>query len=163
MDRAQPLESPASRSRALSGWSVEDGFDLDGFLAQALVARVATVSPAVAPVWYLWEKRAFWWLTGGWSRLPTLLERDPRVALVVDTCDLSTGEVLQVLAHGSAELLPFDPQRARRWGSRYLGPDERHWSRFADRVFHDPSARFVRLAPVALRARDLSYAASPND
>jgi len=143
------------------GWQVEDGFDLDAFLSQSLMARVATAGPSVRPVWYLWEDRAFWWLTGGWSRLPTLLERNPRVALVVDTCDLRTGNVLQVLARGSAELLPFDQHRARRWGSRYLGADERRWSRFADGVFHDPSTRFLRLAPTSLRARDLSYSPAP--
>ena len=140
-----------------NGWQVEAGFDLDGFLLQPLVARVAAAGPSIRPVWYLWEDRAFWWLTGGWSRLPGVLERDPRVALVVDTCDLSTCTVLQVIASGKVEELPFEAERARRWGSRYLGPDERNWSRFADSVFHDPTTRFLRLAPGRLRARDLSY------
>jgi len=58
-------------------------------------------------VWYLWEEDAFWWLTGGWSRLSALLERDPNVALVVDTCDLATGTVLQVVARGQTELVAF--------------------------------------------------------
>lgn len=141
----------------MSGWKVDDGFDLEGFLSQPLVARVAASGPSVRPVWYLWEERAFWWLTGGWSRLPDALEADARVALVVDTCDLSTGVVLQVIASGEADFLPFDAERARRWGSRYLGPDESHWGRFAESVFHDPTTRFLRLAPTTLRARDLSY------
>jgi Pyridoxamine 5'-phosphate oxidase len=37
-------------------WTVDDGFDLDGFLGQPLVARVATVGrsgPSVRAVWYL--------------------------------------------------------------------------------------------------------------
>lgn len=81
-------------------WHVQAGFDLDGFLGQPLVARVATVGPTwptVRPLWYLWEEHAFWWLTGEWSRLGQLLDHDPRVALVVDTCDLRSGEVLQVM------------------------------------------------------------------
>jgi nitroimidazol reductase NimA-like FMN-containing flavoprotein (pyridoxamine 5'-phosphate oxidase superfamily) len=151
-----PLE-PAS-FEAVSAWQTDDGFDLDAFLAQPLLARIATAGPTVRPVWFLWEERCFWWLTGQWSRLPALLARDPSVALVVDTCDLATGEVLQVTASGDAELLPFDAERARRWGARYLGPDERHWSRFAASVFADPSTRFIRLAPSRLRARDLSFA-----
>lgn len=141
-------------------WTVDDGFDLDGFLGQPLVARVATIGktgPSVRPVWYLWEGRAFWWLTGGWSGLGQLLERDPRVALVVDTCDLKRGEVLQVTARGRAELHPFEADRARRWGRRYLGPDESDWRRFQGEVFDDPTSRFVALAPTVLRARDLSY------
>ena len=141
-------------------WTLDDGFDLDGFLRQPLVARVATAGrtgPTVRPVWYLWEERAFWWLTGGWSKLGELLDRNPRVALVVDTCDLDSGEVLQVTARGTAEVHPFDADRVRRWGTRYLGPDERHWRPFQSSVFDDPSTRFVGLKPAALRARDLSY------
>ena len=139
---------------------VEDGFDIDGFLGKSLVARVATIGrngPTVRPLWYLWEEQSFWWLTGGWSKLRQLLERDPRVALVVDTCDLEHGEVLQVTARGTARIQPFDADRARRWGRRYLGPDERHWRRFQDGVFHDPTTRFVVLEPTVLQARDLSY------
>ena len=142
------------------GWAIEEGFDLDGFLAEPLLARVATlgrVGPTVRPLWYLWEDHVFWWLTGGWSKLGQLIDRDPRVALVVDTCDLDRGEVLQVNARGTAEVQPFDADRARRWGSRYLGPDQRHWRRFEDGVFNDPSTRFVVLEPTSLRASDLSY------
>lgn len=141
-------------------WSLDAGFDLDGFLGQPLVARVATIGqtgPSVRPLWYLWEGGTFWWLTGGWSKLAQLLEREPRVALVIDTCDLERGEVLQVTARGRAELHPFDADRARHWGSRYLGPDERHWRRFQGGVFDDPTTRFVALEPTVLRARDLSY------
>lgn len=134
-----------------------DPFDLDAFLARPLVARVATTGPTVRPVWYLWEEAAFWWLTGSWSRLSSLLEGDARVALVVDTCDLETGEVLQVVAEGTLDDRDFDLERARRWGTRYLGPDERAWGRFRAAVFDDPSTRFLRLAPASLRAKDLSY------
>ena len=139
------------------GWDVAAGFDLGTFLAQPLIARVATSGPTVRPLWYLWENREFWWLTGSWSRLTALLESDPRVALVVDTCDLAAGEVLQVTVRGNATIEPFDVERARRWGRRYLGENERHWRRFTDSVFGDPSTRFVRLTPSQLRARDLSY------
>lgn len=141
-------------------WAIEDGFDLDGFLRQPLVARVATVGrtgPTVRPLWYLWEGQAFSWLTGEWSKLGQLLEGDPHVALVVGTCDLYRGEVLQVTARGAAEVRPFNADRARRRGSRYLEPDERHWRRFQAASFDDPSTRFVVLKPTARRARDLSY------
>ncbi len=39
-------------------------FDLDVFLEQPLVARLATAGPLIRPVWFLWEEKAFWWLTG---------------------------------------------------------------------------------------------------
>lgn len=44
-------------------------FDIDAFLEQPLIARLATVGPTVRLVWFLWERQAFWWLTGSWSAL----------------------------------------------------------------------------------------------
>jgi hypothetical protein len=140
------------------GWQIDPGFDLDVFLAQPLVARVATTGPAVRPVWLLWEAGSFWWLTGPWTALAETLATDAEVALVVDTCDLSTGEVLQVVARGTAELAPFDPDRAIRKLSRYLGANMDHWDpRFRLENNRDPRIRFVRLTPRTLRARDLSF------
>jgi hypothetical protein len=133
-------------------------FDVDAFLAAPLVARVAAAGPSVRPVWFLWEDGAFWWLTGSWSRLPGLLADDPRLALVVDTCDLASGRTLQVTARGRAELRPFDADRARRKLRRYLGDDEERWDeRFRGGTFDDPTAAFVRLLPDALHARDVSF------
>jgi len=136
-------------------------FDVDAFLAQPLVARLAAAGPTVRPIWFLWEDAAFWWLTGGWSRIPALLERDPAVSLVVDTCDLSTGRTLQVTASGRAEVVAFDPARARRKLVRYLGSDEDRWDeRFRSGTFDDPSTRWARLVPDRLVVRDVSFSPS---
>ncbi len=86
-----------------------DDFDVDDFLAQPLVARVATNGPTVRPVWFLWEDGAFWWLTGSWSHLVEHLHDDPAVALVIDTCDLVTGQVRQVQAWGRLRWCPSMP------------------------------------------------------
>lgn len=142
-----------------------DPVDVDGLLAQPLMARVATCGdrgPTVRPVWFLWEGGAFWWLTGPWAVLPRHLERDPRVALVVDTCDVGTGEVVQITATGPAEQHPYDAERARRKLTKYLGPDESRWDagRFDVRDFSD-GAWFVRLEPASLTVRDLSYRPAP--
>jgi hypothetical protein len=137
---------------------IDPGFDLDGLLGQPLVARVAAAGPSVRAVWFLWEDGAFWWLTGGWSRLPSILKAEPRVALVVDTCDVATGEVLEVTATGDAEIYQLDPERACRILQRYLGGDPSRWpQRFKHGTFHDPATRMIRLEPTSLRARDLSY------
>lgn len=144
-------------------FEIDPGFDLEGFLAQPLVAHVATAGPTIRPIWYLWEDGCFWWLTGRWARLTELLRENPRVALAIDTCDLETGRVLQVIAAGEAEIVPFDPDRGRRKLLRYLGPDEELWDeRFTSGTFEDPSTRFARLAPATLRARDLSFAVGTN-
>ena len=80
------------------------------------------------------------------------------MALVVDTCDLATGEVLQLSAEGEAEIYQLDSGRARRLLRRYLGADESRWpARFKSGTFHDPTTRLIRLEPTRLRARDLSY------
>ena len=55
------------------------------------------------------------------------VKTDPTLAVTVDTCETSTGLVQQVIAHGSAELLPLDVPRGKRKLSRYLGLDETHW------------------------------------
>jgi hypothetical protein len=137
---------------------IEADFDLAPFLARPLVARVATAGPSVRAVWFLWEDGAFWWLTGGWSRLPSILKADPRVALVVDTFDVASGEVLQLSAEGEAEIYQLDTGRACRILERYLGSDPSRWpERFKRGTFHDPATRLIRLEPSRLRAEDLSY------
>jgi hypothetical protein len=142
-------------------------FDVDAFLARPLTARLATSGPTVRPVWYLWEERAFWVLTGPWTKLFQRVREDPRVALVVDDCELATGEVRQVIAHGRAGLRPFDVPRGRRKLSRYLGADESRWDpRFTGYLYDDPADRgthWLRLSPSFFRAHDLSYAPPAPD
>lgn len=140
-------------------------FDVDTFLRQPLTARLATSGPTVRPVWFLWEEGAFWVLTGPWTRLFTRVRDDPRVAVVVDECDLATGRVRQVIARGRAALVPFDVPRGRRKLARYLGPDETRWdTRFVRYLYDDPGERgttWLRLAPSSLSAKDLSYSVVP--
>jgi nitroimidazol reductase NimA-like FMN-containing flavoprotein (pyridoxamine 5'-phosphate oxidase superfamily) len=131
-------------------------FDIEAFLAKPLVARLATNGPTIRPLWYLWEDHAFWIITGEWSSLTARLRRDPHIALVVDTCDLTTGEVLQVTATGQATIEPYDQARADRKLRRYLGAEQDQWSeRFTDPA--NTGNAFIRLAPQQLTARDLSY------
>lgn len=141
-------------------WDIGPGFDLPGFLQVPRVARLATVwngEPRVRPVWYLFDERAFWWLTGPWSVIDQEIRVNPMVELVVDSCDLESGQVLQVRARGRAEASGYDHARAVEWAERYLGSDRNTWGRFAAEVFENPSTTFMRLAPDWLRARDLSW------
>jgi hypothetical protein len=73
------------------------------------------------------------------------------------TRSLARHEVIQVRARGRAERRPFDEVRARRWGTRYLGPDRTSWGRFAEGVFENPRTTFLRFEPSWLWARDLSW------
>jgi len=164
----QPLDPPADRRAALAlagalpsrRMTAEHPFDIDAFLGRPLLARVAAAGPSVRPVWFLWEDGAFWWITGAYARLPKILTSNPRVALVVDSCHLRTGEVRQVTARGDAVVVHFDPERARRKLVRYLGRNEDNWDpRFSVRYLSDPdqARRLVRLAPTQLTATDLSF------
>lgn len=121
--------------------------DVETFLARPLVARLATNGPTVRPVWFLWEDGAFWWITGAYARLPERLARDPEVALVIDTSDLSTGSVLQVTVTGRAEIVPMDPDRATRKLVRYLGSEVGTWPARFRGALTDPGARLAKLVP----------------
>lgn len=133
-------------------------FDIDSFLAQPLVARVATADPTVRPVWYLWEEGSFWWLTGSYARLADILDRSPSLALIIDTCDLTTGVVYQVRAKGAAKVVPLDLDKAVRKLTRYLGPDQTAWdARFRSSLYEDDATRMVRFTPEKLQALDLSF------
>ncbi|MEU1949360.1 pyridoxamine 5'-phosphate oxidase family protein, partial [Streptomyces sp. NPDC020125] len=108
---------------------------------------------------FLWEDHAFWVLTGPWARLAERLARDPVFELVVDSCDLATGTVHQVIARGRGRVVDFDTDRGRRKLTRYLGEREELWdARFSLRG--DPSARGTRwalLVPDTLWIADLSF------
>jgi nitroimidazol reductase NimA-like FMN-containing flavoprotein (pyridoxamine 5'-phosphate oxidase superfamily) len=136
-------------------------FDVDHFLARPLTARLATARPAIRPVWYLWEEERFWILTGPWSQVAAEVAADPTIALVVDTCDLTTGECLQVVTRGRGEVIAFDAPRGRRKLERYLGPDHAAWDeRFRQYLSADPEARWLRITPTWLTAKDLSFTPS---
>lgn len=111
----------------------------------------------------MWEDGYFWWLTGSWSALAQRLAGDPAVALVVDTCDLATGRVLQVVAAGVAEVVPLDRERAVRKLTRYLGGDLGSWpARFLEPL-DDPETRLIRLLPRRRpKLRDLSFRPTNN-
>lgn len=132
-------------------------FRVEELLDQPLVAHLATSGPTLRPIWFLWEDQAFWWLTGTWSHLPGRLTDDPRVGMVVDTCDLATGVVRQVRARGEAELHAYDPDRAYRKLRRYLGDDPEAWDRERFSLEAEEGDRFACLRPARLEAIDLSY------
>lgn len=87
-------------------------------------------APRCDPVWFLWEDGAFWWITGAYTKLPERLAQDPEVAIVIDTCDLDTGAVVQVMATGAAQVVPdgSGPGDMRKL-VRYLGSTHRDLAR----------------------------------
>lgn len=136
--------------------------DVDAFLGQPLVARVAVNSPAgptVRPVWFLFDDGVLWWLTGIYSRVSEWLRQDARAQIVIDTCDLDTGVVLAVTLTGRAEPRPMDAAIATRKLTKYLGADRDRWPQRFRAVLHAPSTNWlIALTPdTAPRLRDLSF------
>ena len=128
-------------------------FDVDAFLAEPLQAMVATNGPTVRPLWYQWEEGCFWMISGPWAKLFHRMQKDPEVSVLVDVCDIPKGRILQVIASGAVEIVPYDVPRARRMLYRYLGPDEASWSSKPDdyrgylRGDGPPGAVWLKLKP----------------
>jgi nitroimidazol reductase NimA-like FMN-containing flavoprotein (pyridoxamine 5'-phosphate oxidase superfamily) len=135
--------------------------DAEEFLARPLTAHLATHGPHVRPVWFLWEDDAFWILTGSWSRVQRDVNRDPRVALAVDTTNLATGDTRQVLVTGRAEILPWDGDRGERMLRKYLGDDTGAWDhRFQRYLEGESGSVWLRVTTAQPKLVDLSYAPS---
>lgn len=131
--------------------------DVDAFLGRCLLARVATRGPTVRPVWFIWEEGSFWWLTDTKNVLAKSVTAGEAIALVVDVCDVDTGEVVHVFARGLAAIVPVDIDRAKRKFARYLGPDEGAWDPRFVASLSVPTTRMIRFTPEQLRASDVSF------
>ena len=67
------------------------------------------------------------------------------------------GLVQHVGLRGHATIGPFDPDRARRLLSRYLGPNEDQWDERFRATLADPENVLVRFTPETVVKRDVSY------
>ena len=134
------------RGRAIAMTAAE----VDAFPADERTCRVATVGadgrPHVVPLWFVWDGAALWLNSLVRSQRWTDLERDPRVAVVVDTgtdfhqlrgVEISgdavpVGEVPRGVAP-DAELDGPERAFARKYGGAdTFVPDGRHaWLRVA--------------------------------
>lgn len=64
------------------------GDEIDVFLGEERTCRVATIggdgAPHVAPLWFVWDGGALWLYSIVKSQRSADLQRDPRVAIVID-------------------------------------------------------------------------------
>lgn len=148
----------------------DPNFDFDSFLAEPRNAVVATngrEAPVLRTLSFSWEEGAFWIITGPWAKLVDRLRKDPHISLLVDCTDYESGRLLQVIASGSAEILPYDIDRAYRSMARYRGPDVSQWSNaptnYPALVTEPlpPGLNFIRLVPKVLKGFNYSFARSP--
>ncbi len=124
-----------------------DKAELDAFLNQERTCRIATGSPSgphVTALWYVWDGTALWLTSLVRSQRWTDIERDPRVAVLIDAGE-AYGELRGAELRGSLERVGEaprtgapepaleEPERlfARKYsGSDTFGYDGRHaWLR----------------------------------
>ncbi len=132
---------------------------LEAFLAQPLVAHLATAGPTVTPIWFLWEDGAFWWLTGpgaSWPRgcRPTRAPRSLSTAAIWPPARCFRRlhgawpkSLLWTATAPCANWPSTSDQDQARW------PQERFLAPLAD-----PTSRLARLIPQQTPTlRDLSF------
>lgn len=121
------------RGRAIAMTAVE----VDEFLTAERTCRVATVGldgrPHVVPLWFVWDGTSLWLNSVVRSQRWTDLERDPRVAVVVDA-GVGFGELRGVELSGSVVPAGDVPRTAapepalaapeRLFARKYTGRDE---------------------------------------
>jgi PPOX class probable F420-dependent enzyme len=92
----------------------------DAFLTEpSVILHLATLredgSPAVIPIWFIYEEGAIWFTPRAQSEWLRDLRRDPRVALSIDEQPLP---YRKVVIEGRAELA-FDLGKDDQWRERY--------------------------------------------
>jgi nitroimidazol reductase NimA-like FMN-containing flavoprotein (pyridoxamine 5'-phosphate oxidase superfamily) len=99
---------PQRRARAIAMTPEE----IDAFLAEQRTCRVATNGvngPHATPLWYAWDGSALWLTSLSRSQRWTDLQRDPRVAVVVDDGEVY-GELRGVELRGRVEVVGEVPR-----------------------------------------------------
>lgn len=130
--------------------------ELDDFLAAERTCRVATVSPGGphnTPLWFAWDGQALWFTSLVRSQRWTDLERDPRVAVLVDAGE-DYGQLRGVELKGKVEIVgevprtgePSDQLRApeRLIADKYFG----------GQMHHDGRHAWLRLVPEKITSWD---------
>ena len=99
---------PQRRARAIA--MTDD--EVDAFLTEQRTCRVATVAltgPHVTPLWFAWHAGFLWLTSITRSQRWADLQRDPRIAVVVDTGE-TYGELRGVELRGRAEVVGEVPR-----------------------------------------------------
>ena len=149
------------RGRAIAMTAAE----LDEFLTAERTCRVATVGrdgrPHVVPLWFVWDGTSLWLNSVVRSQRWTDLQRDPRVAVVVDT-----GEDYRELrgVELSGALVPVgDVPRTTAADDTLAGPELLFARKYTGSETFAPDGRhaWVRLTPDKLVSWDFRKLARP--
>ena len=131
--------------------------ELDDFLAGQRTCRVATVGargPHLTPLWYVWDGTALWLTSVVASQRWADLQRDPRVAVLVDTGG-DYGELRGAELRGSVEVVGEVPRTGTQ-DERLAGPERLFARKYAggDFMDHDGRHAWLRLVPDTITSWD---------
>ncbi|HVT71120.1 MAG TPA: pyridoxamine 5'-phosphate oxidase family protein [Trebonia sp.] len=134
-----------------------DKAELDAFLRRERTCRIATASPAgphLTALWYVWDGTALWLTSLVRSQRWTDIERDPRVAVLIDAGE-AYGELRGAELRGSLERVGEAPRTGapepaleepeRLFARKYRGTDE---------MAHDGRHAWLRLVPDKITSWD---------
>ena len=129
----------------------------DAFLGEQRTCRVATVSvdgPHVSPLWFIWDGTAIWMQSITRSQRWADLQRDPRVAVVVDAGH-DYLELRGVELRGAVDIVGEVPRTGaphevlepmeRQFAAKYFGLDE---------LPHDGRHAWHRMIPAKVASWD---------
>jgi hypothetical protein len=130
--------------------------EVDAFLAEERTCRVATLGPNgphATPLWYAWHGGALWLTSVVRSQRWTDLQRDPRVAVVVDA-GTSYDELRGVELRGRVEVVGEVP-RTGEPVPELEGPEQLMADRYLGGTFvHDGRHAWLRLVPDKITSWD---------
>lgn len=131
--------------------------ELDDFLAAERTCRVATGSsrgPHLTPLWYVWDGTALWMSSVVTSQRWTDLERDPRVAVLVDAGE-QYAELRGAELRGAVEIVGEVP-RTGTPDERLAGPELLFARKYVggDEMHHDGKHAWLRLIPDKITSWD---------
>jgi hypothetical protein len=130
--------------------------EVDAFLAEERTCRVATVGrdgPHATPLWYAWHGGALWLTSVVRSQRWTDLQRDPRVAVVVDA-GTSYDELRGVELRGRVEVVGEVPRTGEPVPD-LEGPEQLMADRYMGGTFvHDGRHAWLRMAPDKITSWD---------
>ncbi|QYN31693.1 pyridoxamine 5'-phosphate oxidase family protein [Pseudonocardia sp. DSM 110487] len=130
--------------------------EVDAFLAEERTCRVATLGPSgphATPLWYAWHGGALWLTSVVRSQRWTDLQRDPRVAVVVDA-GTSYDELRGVELRGRVEVVGEVP-RTGEPVPELEGPEQLMADRYMGGTFvHDGRHAWLRIVPDKITSWD---------
>jgi hypothetical protein len=131
--------------------------ELDGYLGSEHTCTVATVShdgPHVTALWFVWDGTCVWLYSITRSQRWTDLQRDPRVALLVEAGE-AYNELRGVEVHGTVEVVGEVPRTGgaddalaepeRLFAAKYQGGGD---------MFHDGRHAWLKVTPSKVASWD---------